>query len=241
MLTSLRVRKTKGHEVVIAKNIIFLFIFSIFQATPLLAGQIIFEPLQPTQCQALPETKSYLSDPTSKNIVLFQCQYRCADRAGKLHFVNIQHQYKPNPSDDEMTSMVCKGIRIDLKKSELGYVLDQDIYVSNFWANFATEPELKNWVQLNQVTLPEETKNQMKKAMNQAFLKMAMDLLPQTSNSEDLRLYATQLLEIGSETTTGHNLLLELVKKIKNNETSSNTAETLLMMQVKFHGKFLFQ
>jgi len=223
------------------KRIFQILIFSIFKFSSAFAGQIIFDPLQPTQCQALPESKTYLSDPTSQTLVNYQCQYRCADTNGNLHFVNVKHQYKPNPSDDEMTSMVCKGIRIDLKKSELGYVLDQDIYVTNFWSNFSEEPELKKWTRANQVYLPEVIKIQMKKTMNQTFIKMAIDLLPRVSNSDEMRTYATKLLEIGSETATGNKLLLELVQKIKNNESPSNSAETLLMIQVKFHGKFLFE
>jgi hypothetical protein len=219
----------------------FFLITLLFISTEISFGaSIILEPLKPGQCVADPETKTYLNDPTTSSPVQFSCHYKCLNQANKTFLVPVKHEEYVLASADQMNVLICDQIRIEVKKSELGYVLDQTVYASAFYAQTSPRPELIKWAHDNNGLIPQDHKIELRQNMNKIFLEISRTSMPRpTSSNPTMFQFASDLYEIGIESEVGQiklNYYLDLLKK--SNEPQS-MAEKLVLTMIKTHGSFL--
>lgn len=63
------------------------------------------------QCRAKPDTKTYLGSPTPEKLWTYSCEYECFTGGPLLEITTAIHQdYESN----EMNSLVCKGVELDI-------------------------------------------------------------------------------------------------------------------------------
>lgn len=79
----------------------------------------VVKPLLLGQCRARPDTKSYVGPRASDGLWTYRCDYECWTGASVLEVVVGTHQ---DYESDEMNSLVCKGVSLDMIESSGGFV-----------------------------------------------------------------------------------------------------------------------
>lgn len=211
--------------------------FTLLISLTAFANPVTHDPLQPGLCVADALSKYYLSNPMLSRVE-FVCSYTCMNNEGQIASIAAKHSEDKNSTSDPMMQMICDNVQIILKKSDLGYVLDQKIHSVGFWAQTSSRPELRTWAKKENGGIPEATKLELKKVMNKVLVKIGIDTYPKDGNSAVLIKFATDLIEIGSETEKGNAILESYINRINRNEALTG-GELLVSMMIKSHGGFL--
>lgn len=71
----------------------------------------VTEAIELGHCRARPDTKTYLGSPTPEKLWTYSCEYECYTGGALLEITTAVHQdYESN----EMNSLVCKGVELDI-------------------------------------------------------------------------------------------------------------------------------
>ncbi|OFZ28603.1 MAG: hypothetical protein A2622_05795 [Bdellovibrionales bacterium RIFCSPHIGHO2_01_FULL_40_29] len=205
------------------------------------AGSIILEPLKPGQCVAEPESKTYLNDPITNRVVQFSCHYKCLNQNLSEFHIPVFHQETVLASADQMNVMVCDQIRIDVIKSELGYVLDQTVFAFAFWAQTSPRVELRKWADEKNGRIPVLEYQALRNHMNKTLKEIALSYMPKDQSANTMMVgFCTELLEIANESEAGVEKIKYYIDLDQQKKEPQNMVERLVMTMLKTHGAFLF-
>jgi hypothetical protein len=220
---------------------LFLIAALLYYSVPSFSGSIIQDPLLPGQCVAEPESKTYLNDPNKNQPVIFSCHYKCLNQEGKYSSIPVVHTETVLASADQMNVMVCDQIKIEVKKSSLGYILDQTISASSFWAQTSPRPELQKWANENNGRIPTNQYENLRLEMNKNLIQVASSIMPKDITTHSLMFsFATELIEIASSTEIGKQKEKYYIQLVQNKKDPETILERLVLSMLKTYGSFLF-
>lgn len=223
------------------KNLTFFFFITLGFSTVCFSGSIIQDPLLPGQCVAEPESKTYLNDPNKDQPVIFTCNYKCLNQESKYSSIPAVHTEIVLASADQMNVMVCDQIKIAVKKSDLGYILDQTVYAFAFWAQTSPRSELQKWANENNGRIPTNQFEKLRLEMNKNLILVAQSIMPKDITTNPLMVaFATELIEIASSTEIGKQKENNYIQLVRNKKEPETILERLVLSILKTHGSFLF-
>lgn len=205
--------------------------------------------LQPGQCRALPETKTYLSDPLRGALVPFRCNYQC-QTLNQTEVVIGYHVFDRRFGRDEMSDLVCEGVTIELKKSPQGFVLEQKIHVAKLWAIMSPTKELATWAKSNELGLSSEEFSVRQASFQRTLQQVSVEILSSSPAPGSVMFeFAQGMAAITSSSEDGIKLLARLRHRADPlvfplpdgiSAQSLTPAEEMIFAMVRYHGSHLF-
>lgn len=206
-----------------------------------MAGDPKFEPaIAPGQCRPDVFSKVYLpADGTP--ILSFTCTFHCLDNAGVPQVIKgVLHQVDRARSEIDGSLAVCDGARVIQKSSGSGVRFWDFDQVVPFWAPESGRPEIRKFVKIDRVKVPEPYRTEKFQQFRRASQEVGSAYGRVPREHAHFHRAAQVILEMAGDTAVGRAELRGSIQRLRSGTARpSNTWEGLVDAHVRTQIPFL--